>query len=92
MEIINFKDVAILDLFIKLQVVLSWHVVALVPVGLPATADRKTCSVVQSNLTFFLVSECIGRRNVTNIVMKVHALNVRRILSHYGFEAVLTFS
>jgi hypothetical protein len=59
MKIIDFKDKAIIDLFVELQVVLGWHVVALVPVGLPPTADGETCAIVQSNLTFFLVSECV---------------------------------
>ena len=72
--------------------VLSWHVVALIPVGFPAATDREACSVVERHFAIVYIPEGIGRRDIADVIVEVHALNVDRILSRDLFETVVALA
>ena len=72
--------------------VLSGHIVALVPVNFPATADWEPWLVVKRDLAGLFVPEGMGRRDVANIVMKVHTMDVWRVLRRDLLETVVSFA
>ena len=68
--------------------ILGWHLVAHVPVNLPAATDWKTWIVIYVDILFF--SDRVSARYVADIVVEVEVLDVPGVLGRDHLHAVLS--
>ena len=69
------------------QVVLGGHLIPLVPISLPASADGEPWLVFESDPV--VLPERICRAYVADVVMEIHALDVPRVLRTDALQAVV---
>lgn len=72
--------------------VLGGHVVTLIPVCLPAAADWEASAVIQRYFARFFIAMSVCRRNISYIIVEVHALDISGVLCKNSLQAVVSFT
>jgi len=85
---INLEGELRLALLILVQMHLSWHIVALVPVGLPLAKDWKSWFDIKSDMV--IMSEGMRRTDISDVVIVVEAMDVLRKIGSHHADRVLT--
>lgn len=73
---VNFESMLVFIFHILEEMELSWHVVALIPVGFPLTEDWEPWFNLEENMV--IVSLCVRWTNISNVVIVIESMNVLR--------------
>ena len=66
------------------------HLVTLTPIDFPSTTNWETWVVLQRDVVFFSVGVC--RRDIANVIVEVHALDIPRVFGADLLQAVVALS
>ena len=86
----DLQLVLILFLIDQLQVILCWHLITQIPIGLPATADWETWA--ESDLNMLVRAESIRAGDVADIVCEVEVLDIPRVLGIDFLDTVISIA